>query len=365
MLREGIRCARLPFVRHLPVSQIRHKYRACRHPVEKTRWHALWLLARTDEPRTPAQVADLVGLSAVTVRAVLHRWNDRRPGRAGRPAARATGPTPKLTARRRDALYAALQKRPPDGGLWTGPKVARYVRDRWGVDGRPGDRVAVAAGPRVHPPGAPPEPPEGGRPRRPAGGGKKLAAAGEAAAGGATPGKAVEVWAEDEARLGLKPITRRVWWLKGCRPTVVRADQVRVAVRVRVRPPGDRRDVHRHPAAGERRADGRRPGRVRRPRRPGRGEGAGGGGGQRRVAHGQAAGGPGRTSGCTSSRRAPRSCSRSSRSGRWSGRRWRTTRSTGWPTSGGWSAAGAGGWPRTGRPSWGPSGSTGRSTWKA
>jgi transposase len=34
----------------------------------------------------------------------------------------------------------------------------------------------------------------------------------------AHPGKRVEVWAEDEARLGLKPITRRVWWLKGCRP---------------------------------------------------------------------------------------------------------------------------------------------------
>ncbi len=34
----------------------------------------------------------------------------------------------------------------------------------------------------------------------------------------ANPGKAVEVWAEDEARLGLKPITRRVWWRRGCRP---------------------------------------------------------------------------------------------------------------------------------------------------
>jgi hypothetical protein len=34
----------------------------------------------------------------------------------------------------------------------------------------------------------------------------------------ANPGKAVEVWAEDEARLGLKPITRRVWWLRGRRP---------------------------------------------------------------------------------------------------------------------------------------------------
>jgi hypothetical protein len=29
----------------------------------------------------------------------------------------------------------------------------------------------------------------------------------------------VEVWAQDEARLGLKPIARRVWTLKGCRPT--------------------------------------------------------------------------------------------------------------------------------------------------
>lgn len=35
----------------------------------------------------------------------------------------------------------------------------------------------------------------------------------------ANPGKAVEVWAEDEARLGLKPIARRVWCLKGRRPT--------------------------------------------------------------------------------------------------------------------------------------------------
>ena len=34
----------------------------------------------------------------------------------------------------------------------------------------------------------------------------------------ANPGRAVEVWAEDEARLGLKPVTRRVWWLRGCRP---------------------------------------------------------------------------------------------------------------------------------------------------
>jgi hypothetical protein len=33
------------------------------------------------------------------------------------------------------------------------------------------------------------------------------------------PDTAVELWCEDEARLGLKPITRRVWALKGNRPT--------------------------------------------------------------------------------------------------------------------------------------------------
>ena len=33
------------------------------------------------------------------------------------------------------------------------------------------------------------------------------------------PGKVVELWAEDEARLGLKPIARRVWAVRGRRPT--------------------------------------------------------------------------------------------------------------------------------------------------
>lgn len=123
---------RIPFVRHKTANQIRATYRACRHPVEEVRWHALWLLARTDEPRSPAQVAALVGLSDVTVRAVLHRWNATGP--AGVTDGRkANGSDPKLSPRRPDALCAALQERPPDGGLWSGPKVARYVKGRWGV----------------------------------------------------------------------------------------------------------------------------------------------------------------------------------------------------------------------------------------
>src|SRR5207244_6669086 len=33
------------------------------------------------------------------------------------------------------------------------------------------------------------------------------------------PDRVVELWCEDEARLGLKPVARRVWALKGTRPT--------------------------------------------------------------------------------------------------------------------------------------------------
>src|SRR5829696_2631943 len=95
----------LPFVRHRTVKQIQAKYRGCRHPIEKVRWHAVWLLSRTDEPRTPARVANLVGLSAVTVRDVLHRWNDRGPdGLTDRR--RNNRSTPKLNPRRREALLA-------------------------------------------------------------------------------------------------------------------------------------------------------------------------------------------------------------------------------------------------------------------
>jgi len=123
---------RLPVVRHLTANQARAKYRACRHPVEKVRWHALWLLLRTDAPRTPARVAELVGLSVITTRDVLHRWNEHGPdGLIDRR--KANGAEPKLAPARRAELLAALGKRPPDGGVWTGPKVARYVADRWGV----------------------------------------------------------------------------------------------------------------------------------------------------------------------------------------------------------------------------------------
>jgi transposase len=124
---------RLPVVRHLSVARVEAEYRACPHPIEKVRWHAIWLLLRTDPVRTPAQVADLVGLSVITTRDVLKRWNEFGPDGLA-DGRKNNGSDSKLDDDQRTRLLAALKKRPPDGGLWSGPKVARYVRATWSIE---------------------------------------------------------------------------------------------------------------------------------------------------------------------------------------------------------------------------------------
>src|SRR4051794_15747555 len=67
--------SRLPDVLHLPPEEIARRYRSGRSGVEKTHWQVLWLLTRPDQPLSPAQAAQLVGLSAVWARELLKRWN--------------------------------------------------------------------------------------------------------------------------------------------------------------------------------------------------------------------------------------------------------------------------------------------------
>jgi transposase len=124
---------RLPIAPHLSPEEIARRYRACRTGVEKVHWQVLWLLTRSEPAPTPAAVAAQVGLTPAWARTILKRWNAEGPaGLADRRPAR-NGGRPKLSEEQQAALFEALQGRPADGGLWTGPKVAAYARDRWGV----------------------------------------------------------------------------------------------------------------------------------------------------------------------------------------------------------------------------------------
>lgn len=124
---------RLPVVGHLSHNEIDRRYRACADAAEKTRWHVLWLVTRPDPPLSATAAAKLVGFTPAWGRAILKRYNAHGPD-ALSDGRRANGSDPKLTTEQRAELFAALQVEPTDGGLWSGPKVATFVNDRFGVE---------------------------------------------------------------------------------------------------------------------------------------------------------------------------------------------------------------------------------------
>jgi transposase len=124
---------RLPVIGHLSPAEIARRYRACPDGAEKTRWQIIWLITRPDQPMSAGRAALSVGLTASWGRTLLKRWNESGPDGLA-DGRKDNGAEPVLTADQQADLYAALQADPPDGGLWTGPKVARYVHDRWGVE---------------------------------------------------------------------------------------------------------------------------------------------------------------------------------------------------------------------------------------
>src|SRR5262245_26822906 len=124
---------RLPIEPHLSPDAIARRYRACRHGIEKTHWQVLWLLTRADRLPAPAQVARQVGLTPGWVRALIKRWNAAGPDGLIDRRATTNGGRARLTPQQQAELFAALQQPPAAGGLWSGPKVAAYLRDHWGI----------------------------------------------------------------------------------------------------------------------------------------------------------------------------------------------------------------------------------------
>lgn len=110
---------------HLSVAELQQRYRTARDASEARRWQALWLLSQ-DQPI--GSVATIVGLHRNSLRALIKRYNSRGPAavsdaRASNPGSR----QPYLTAEQEDALRAALSQPPPDGGVWNGARVARWI----------------------------------------------------------------------------------------------------------------------------------------------------------------------------------------------------------------------------------------------
>lgn len=124
---------RLEISSHLTPKEIEKRYKSCRHLAERERWHVLSLMTQEGFTCSADEAAMIVKKSARGVRTIVNRYNtngpeglqDQRKGRSGRKAV--------LSKRKRAQLFRSLQKQSPDGGLWTGPKVAQWVHEHTNV----------------------------------------------------------------------------------------------------------------------------------------------------------------------------------------------------------------------------------------
>jgi transposase len=116
---------------HLTTEELYRRYRRCRVPQEKTRWRALHLISGGMQA---SEAARRVGRSSGWITLVARRYNTK--GAEAVTDGRTTqgrGRKPHLDTEAARALDTALRSSPADGGLWTAPKVARWIEARTGI----------------------------------------------------------------------------------------------------------------------------------------------------------------------------------------------------------------------------------------
>jgi transposase len=114
---------------HLSVEELAERFRSAKDVVERSHCQVIWLLAKG---HTIPEVAEVVALTPRWVRKLAERYEregaaslgDHRRYNAGKPL---------LSAEDFEALRERLGAPPDDGGLWTGPKVARWMAARLGL----------------------------------------------------------------------------------------------------------------------------------------------------------------------------------------------------------------------------------------
>jgi transposase len=198
---------------HLTDEALHSRYRRATDPVERSRWHFLWLLAGG---MTATAVAAITGYSAYWIGQIARRYNRDGPdGVQDRRHCVCAG-RPTLSDAHRAELRHALAEPHPEGDRWCGRTVAQWMAERLGrhVSRQLGWRYLLRLGARwLHPrprhvradPMAQAEFKARLRPLL-----RQVATAFLQAQ--------VELWAVDEHRSGLKPILHKVWCIDGQRP---------------------------------------------------------------------------------------------------------------------------------------------------
>ena len=110
---------------HLTLEELKNHYRHAHDATEIRRWHLLYLVAQNWSIKQAAQVVDL---NYDYAKEIIRRYNREGPkATINRSRRRGTSPRSLLTPAQQDELRSLLQQPAPDGGEWSGPKVAKWI----------------------------------------------------------------------------------------------------------------------------------------------------------------------------------------------------------------------------------------------
>ena len=110
-------------------SEVAARYAAAPTPTERRRWLVIGLLA---DGAPLAEVVAATGYRPRTIRQIVQRYQATGPAGLVDGRQHSVGAAPLLSPGQLSALRQALQRPAPDGGTWTGPKVAEWIAAQTG-----------------------------------------------------------------------------------------------------------------------------------------------------------------------------------------------------------------------------------------
>ena len=116
---------------HLSILELEQHFRAAKDATAARHYQSIWLLAKG---HTVAEVSDLTSFGTRWLEQLLSRYNAQGPTSLGDGRCH-NGRAPSiLTPEVLAGLKQRLEQAPPDGGLWSGPKVAAWIAGELGLE---------------------------------------------------------------------------------------------------------------------------------------------------------------------------------------------------------------------------------------
>jgi transposase len=114
---------------YLSVDELANSYRKAADPIERSHFQIIWLLA---QGKRVNQIAESTGYCTNWIRILARRYNRDGPQALADQRHQNEGATPLLSKEQQRQLQQVLEEAAPDGGLWTGCKVACWMGERNG-----------------------------------------------------------------------------------------------------------------------------------------------------------------------------------------------------------------------------------------